>query len=230
MKQIAPPAAQRTADAAQVARGRQLFTDGGCAKCHGGAGWTVSRKFFSPSSTTNAGLASQSFTRPAFFPATWQYDNAGQPRTHISAQPAIPADETGPAEAAPIGIAEVACLLRNVGTFGNGTATDALETRIANGAVARAEGRGGYNVPSLYGLALGAPYLHHGQAPTLSDLFTNTTWAFHTNAGNANFSVTLTGAGKLDDLVAFLLSIDAGTAVIAVPTDPTSGSSFDACP
>lgn len=55
-------------------------------------------------------------------------------------------------------------------------------------------------------------------------------WGFHTNAGNANFSVTLQTAGKLDDLVAFLLSIDATTPEIAVPTDPTSGGSFDACP
>ena len=94
----------------------------------------------------------------------------------------------------------------------------------------RAEGRAGYNVPSLYGLALGAPYLHHGQAPTLNDLFTDPAWTFHTNAGNANFSVTLAQSGKVDDLVAFLLSIDASTPEIDVPTDPGSGASFDACP
>ena len=34
----------------------------------------------------------------------------------------------------------------------------------------RAQGRLGYNVPSLYGLAVGAPYLHHGAVPTLRDL------------------------------------------------------------
>ncbi len=122
------------------------------------------------------------------------------------------------------------CSTRNVGTFGNGAATDALEVRPLNGTFVRAEGRAGYNVPSLYGLALGAPYLHHGQAPTLNDLFTNPAWSFHTNAGNANFSVTLGGAGKVDDLIAFLLSIDASTPEIALPTDPTSGASFDACP
>lgn len=85
-------------------------------------------------------------------------------------------------------------------------------------------------MPSLYGLALGAPYLHHGQSPSLNDLFTNSTWGFHTNAGNANFSVTLAGAGKVDDLVAFLLWIDASTPEIDVPTDPGTGASFDACP
>jgi len=85
-------------------------------------------------------------------------------------------------------------------------------------------------VPSLYGLALGAPYLHHGQSPTLNDLFTNPAWSFHTNAGNANFSVTLGGTGKVDDLSAFLFSIDATTQEIDVPTDPGTGGSFDACP
>jgi len=111
----------------------------------------------------------------------------------------------------------------------NANATDALEVRILNGANVRSEGRAGFNVPSLYGLALGAPYLHHGQSPTLDDLFTNTAWGFHTNAGNANFSVELTGT-KVDDLIAFLFSIDASTPEIALPTDPGSGGSFDACP
>src|SRR5439155_22667488 len=123
----------------------------------------------------------------------------------------------------------LACVLRNVGTFGvpdDAATTDALEKR-ANGA--RAEGRAGFNVPSLYGLALGAPYLHHGQAATLSDLFSDARWNFHTSAANANFSLTLAQPGKLADLIAFLISIDASTAEIALPTDPGTGASFDAC-
>jgi cytochrome c peroxidase len=127
-------------------------------------------------------------------------------------------------------VLQLACSLRNVGTFGvpgDTAATDALEKR-ANG-VPRAEGRAGYNVPSLYGLALGAPYLHHGQAATLGELFSDTRWDFHTSAASANFSLTLAQPGKLNDLVAFLLSIDATTAEITLPTDPGSGLSFDAC-
>ena len=64
-------------------------------------------------------------------------------------------------------------MLRNVGTFGlpgDTVGTNNLEIRILNGLSIRAEGRGGYNVPSLYGLALGAPYFHHGQAKTLNNL------------------------------------------------------------
>ncbi len=43
-------------------------------------------------------------------------------------------------------------------------------------------------------------------------------------------SVLLQQSGKLDDLIAFLLSTDAATQEFAVPTDPGSGGSFDACP
>jgi hypothetical protein len=94
----------------------------------------------------------------------------------------------------------------------------------------RSQGRAGYNVPSLYGLALGAPYLHHGQAPSLEDLFLDERWRFHTNAGDANFSLTLAKPGKLDDLIAFLLAIDATTPEVELPRDPGTGASFDACP
>ncbi|HSS02833.1 MAG TPA: hypothetical protein VLM79_37485, partial [Kofleriaceae bacterium] len=165
---------------------------------------------------------------------TWIFGSG--PRTQISQQPVLTADATGPGEAAPVGVRQAACELRNVGTFGvsnNAAATDALEIRIpANVAKAptRSEGRAGFNVPSLYGLALGAPYLHHGQASTLADLFTNPAFGFHTNASNANFSLTLAEAGKLDDLLAFLVSIDANTPEITMPVDLRSGSSFDVCP
>ncbi|HEY5920202.1 MAG TPA: beta-propeller fold lactonase family protein [Kofleriaceae bacterium] len=236
VKTIEPVKALRATDTQAVQRGRQLFVDGGCAKCHGGSGWTVSRRFFTPATTTNNALAASPFAIPTFFPTTWMYnaDASGTKRNGISPQPAIAsADATGPAELAPIPIAQIACSLRNVGTFGvpgDIEKTDAIEKRPFMGSLVRAEGRAGYNVPSLYGLALGAPYLHHGQSPSLTDLFTNTAWQFHTNAGNANFSLALAGAGKADDLVAFLLSIDATTAEIAVPSDAGSGLSFDACP
>jgi len=234
VKQITPVHAKRAADPAQIARGRQLFSDGGCAKCHGGAGWTTSRLFYSPLAQTNSTLAGTPFSRPPFFPTTWMYDNGASARTLISGQPIIAtADTTGPAEPTAVGIGEAACVLRNVGTFGvpgDQGSTDALEIRIANGAAVRSEGRAGYNVPSLYGLALGAPYLHHGQSPSLTELFTNPEWGAHTDAGSANFSLTLAGAGKVDDLVAFLLSIDASTPEFPVPMDPGTGASFDACP
>jgi DNA-binding beta-propeller fold protein YncE len=233
VKTIRPPRAARAADPAAVARGAALFADGGCAKCHGGAGWTVSRRFYLPSAGINAQLAQLPFNAPSFFSATTFYGNGAQPRALISAQPPIAADDTGAAETAQIGVPQSACSQRNVGTFGdrlNAAVTDALELRPANGQLVRAQGRAGYNVPSLYGLSLGAPYLHHGLSPTLKDLFTNPSWEFHTAAGAANFPLVLGQQGKLDDLIAFLLSIDAATAEVELPRDPQSNASFDVCP
>ena len=234
VKTIRPAKASRTAGPSEVARGRELFVAGGCAKCHGGPGWTVSRRFFTPSGTTNAQLAQATFARPAFFPQTFVYDDGAAPRKLISPQPIIGADTTGGAEPTAVNVGQVACVLRNVGTFGlpgDAAGTDALEKRaLVNGNLVRAQGRGGYNVPSLYGLALGAPYLHHGQAATLRDLFTDARWAFHTNAGNANFSLQVADPRKLADLEAFLVSIDATTPEMAVPADPLTGLSFDVCP
>ncbi|MBS1120099.1 MAG: hypothetical protein H6Q90_2327, partial [Deltaproteobacteria bacterium] len=81
VKTIRPAQAARTTSGEAVARGRQIFADGGCAKCHGGAGWTVSRRSFTPSSTTNTLLAQTPFSRPGFFPTTWMYDNGSLQRT-----------------------------------------------------------------------------------------------------------------------------------------------------
>lgn len=233
VRALRPPRARRTADADAVERGRQLFTDGGCNKCHGGPGWTISRRFWTPSAGNNDDLAAADFAIPDFFPATWSYRNGDLARKLASAQPAVAADPTGPVEPDAIPIGEVACVLRNVGTFGllgDDAATAIIEKRLFQGAAVSAEGRAGYNVPSLYGLALGAPYLHHGQAPDLSALLSDPRWRFHTNAGNANMSVLLAGEGKAADLIAFLLSIDEAEPEIAVPADPGSGGSFDACP
>lgn len=233
VKGIRPPRGPRTQDAAAVARGAALFVDGGCAKCHGGAGWTVSRRFYQPSAATNAALAQAAFTPPAFFAPTTFYANGAAPRSLISVQPPIAADDTGPGEAAALGVPQAACSTRNVGTFGNrlsAATTDVLELRPAGGQLVRAQGRAGYNVPSLYGLSLGAPYLHHGQSPTLEDLLTNPSWEFHTTAGSANFALVLAQPGKLADLVAYLLSIDATTTELPVPSDPATRASFDVCP
>ncbi|HTE51840.1 MAG TPA: YncE family protein [Kofleriaceae bacterium] len=234
VRTIRPPRARRAIPTAKVDRGRQLFIDGGCARCHGGQGWTVSRRFFTPAGATNTALAAAPFLPPVFFPQTLVYPDGADPRAQISAQPPIPdADATGPAEPEAVAIAEAACVLRNVGSFGvpNDTATtDLLERRPFQGELVRSEGRAGYNVPSLYGLAMGAPYLHHGQAGTLEALFTDPLWQFHTNAGNANFSVALADAGKLDDLVSFLLSIDRDQPELGIATDLATGGSFDGCP
>ncbi len=226
-KSIRPPKAAKFLDSQSVARGMQLFgmpvagqNNGGCVACHGGAGWTVSRLSFTPSTETNAALnkAVLNVPVPPFAP-TWNFGGFW-----IQNQPIITDTSTGPAEPNPIGRKQVACVIRNVGTFGvpgGKENTDALEKKPDG---TRAQGRGGYNVPSLYGMSLGAPYLHHGQAKSLEDLLTNPKWEDHTRAANPVFLTGSSAAKQRQDLINFILSIDANTKELPVPRG------FDICP
>jgi DNA-binding beta-propeller fold protein YncE len=235
VKIITPVHASKLGDAAAIARGRALFLEGGCDNCHSGAGWTVSRRPYSPAFVQAANQAGAvifgalDFTQTAY-PANSQFIYPIA-RKQISIQPAIGLDRTGPATPE-IVVPQVACALRNVGTFGiptDSAGTTALEKRPPPvGGSDVAQGRAGYNVPSLYGLAVGAPYLHHGQAPSLEELFSDPKWTSHTNAGNTNFFLTLAESGKLADLIKFLLSIDSSTLEISIPN--LNGVPVDVCP
>jgi DNA-binding beta-propeller fold protein YncE len=228
VKTIRPPKALQTLDAADVTAGAQLFLDGKCNYCHGGSGWTVSRLFWVPDgddavNNTNSILTlNTTFTKPASWPVTWSYDASN----HLSNQPGGIADDgTGPPEVNGIAPLRVACAMRNIGTFGlpgDVTLTNALEVKPD---ASRAQGRGGYNVPSLYGLALGAPYLHHGQARTLHELFSDPAWQDHLQAAEPTFTMDAT---ELDQLVSYLLSIDLDTNEVALP--PTATFVADGCP
>ncbi|HET7502253.1 MAG TPA: YncE family protein [Kofleriaceae bacterium] len=227
VKTITPVHASKLADSQAITRGRALFVEGHCDNCHGGGGWTVSRRPYNPVGGGAVTLAPQTFTL-SVFKSPIMYDTATGPRTQISNQPAITtADITGPVVNVEVPVLQLACALRNVGTYGipgDDGATTSFEVRAGT----PAEGRAGYNIPSLYGLRLGAPYLHHGQSPTLEDLFSNSKWKNHTGAGNPNFFLSLNEAGKRADLIAFLLSIDSSTAEFNIPASGTT--SFDVCP
>jgi YVTN family beta-propeller protein len=206
VKTIRPPKAKRFAEGNSVSRGRAAFVEGKCQNCHGGAGWTVSRRFFTPKAATNASLAALDFV------------SAGHTK-------AIQAEQIAVGVA--VVPAQVACVLKVVDSFGvpgNAALTATLEKKqggadLAQGSVS------GYNVPGLYGLAVGGPYLHHGQAKTLGEVFSDPKWLGHLLSGNAVFNngAALSGQ-KLDDLVNFLTSIDATTGEEGVP------SGQDKCP
>jgi YVTN family beta-propeller protein len=204
---VRPPRALRSSDAAAVANGAAIFESGGCDKCHSGAGWTVSRLYWTPSTANNSDLTTTGFPEnalPTGFPASWNehtFEIALEPGTSI----------------APL---QVACAIRNTNTFGipgDAEATAAIEVKPND---SQAQGEKGFNIPALYGLAVGAPYLHHGQAATLNDLFTNPAWNDHLRAGNPVFVPT---EAEVDDLIAFLLSIDADAPEMTTP------AGFDVC-
>jgi hypothetical protein len=207
---IRPPRARRGLDPAAVARGAMLFAGrGACTTCHAGPGFTVSRRFWTPSPIANDALMVTPFMPPTADPF-WSLNPF-----QISGEVTMP-------EEAPVPPNEVSCVLREVGTFGipGGTAATALLERRASGALA--QGRGGFNVPSLYGMSVGAPYFHHGQARTLEALLGDPLWESHLRAGNPELG-SLSEA-EIADLVAYLYSIDAGT------PEPEPRPGADGCP
>jgi hypothetical protein len=168
----------------------------------------VSRRFYTPSSGTNAALLDQDLEQAPNWDPTWN--------NHVDQ---IEEEQTTPAVSGPL---QVACVIRNVGTFGPAE----VELRVND---TPAQGSLGYNVPSLYGLAVGAPYLHHGGAGSLEDLFEDPAFETHLLAGNPNWLAdgnpsAAEVAQRKADLIAFLLSIDAATPEQPVP------AGFDGCP
>ncbi len=195
VKTIRPPLGRQFLSASSILRGRDIFSDvnqGNCVACHSGQGWTVSRRFYEPSSLKNAELAATDVD-PAEFPGHTKLIQVEQDGAGIAPN-------------------QVACVLRPVGTFGG---TDLELKQPINGVVGVAQGKvSGYNVPGLYGLQVGAPFLHHGQAQDLTELFTSPAYATHLISGNSVFTPS---EADIEDLVNFLLSIDASTDEFDIP-------------
>ncbi len=199
-----------------VQRGREAFETGGCQNCHGGSRTTLSRLFFEPSEEVNTALASTPFAPPSGWLPGWSSNRESQ----IQVQDPNGATKQGPAQ--------VSCVIRQVGTFGVGSdreLSDGIELRNDN--TTRAQGEGGYNIPSLYGLAVGAPYLHHGGAATLEDLFSSSAFEAHWQAASANFLTGPNADQQRSDLIKYLLALDYYTPSTHPPApDPY----MDGCP
>ncbi len=212
-KTIPANRAPKTLDAAAVARGRAIFEQANCHACHGGAKWTVSRVGFTPSpekngSATGTGVTTATGLRTEAFTLKLPAPLAGTNNENLKA------DIERLAGGVNVGPERIACAVRSVGTF---DAANALEKKADN---TQAQGAKGFNPPSLLGLATSAPYLHHGEAKTLIDLF-SPKYSLHHQAAAANFLVGLPSSqedvAKRADLVAFLLSIDDSTAPFPIP-------------
>jgi len=217
--------APRPADAAAVARGRQLFSDNNCHQCHGGAKWTVSRVPYAPSPEKNGSAVGSAPPTGNSLPTV-----ASGMRTEALAGGTLPVpglnsetlkvDIERVAGGPNVGPERITCVLRQVGTF---DVNDPIEKK-ADGT--RAQGTNGFNPPSLLGLHTSAPYFHNGSAPTLTDVFLPK-FARHHQALSANFLInggtTSQEQQQIADLVAFLNTIDESTTPIAV------GPTFDIC-
>jgi YVTN family beta-propeller protein len=225
MQSIRSPRAPSNLDKTQVEAGRALFADqANCQGCHGGEKWTVSRRFYTPSTSTNTALNTTPLTMTSDFP--------------LAILPArVTANQTlrfagGNAAA----FDQILCVLRSVGTFNTAeSGVGIAELRADMTTIAQGDGNPagegrGYNVPSLLGVSVGAPYLHAGSARTLEALFSDA-FAPHHQALSANF-LTASDAKERNQqvfaLVQYLLSIDEQTAFPGLPGTGASGGSL--CP
>ncbi len=224
VKKIRANNGPRALDAAAVARGRAVFQSANCFTCHGGAKWTVSRVPYTPSVEKNGSLPGDDNVPAAPTGLRTELRTGGSlpfPNPNINTDTKkvdverIPGAGPGGAELV-VAPERITCVLRSVGTF---DAANAIEKK-ANGA--QAQGFRGFNPPSLLGLATSAPYLHHGAAKTLEELFTGR-YATHHQAGNALFlangGTTAEEQGQISDLIAFLKSIDDRTEAFTIPSN-----------
>ncbi|MCA9585511.1 MAG: YncE family protein [Myxococcales bacterium] len=221
MRTIRPPRGATNVDAQKVAEGRKLFAgEGSCQGCHGGDKWTISKMFYAPSAAKSAELNAKAWTPPPGFPA--------------SLLPAADVDKRFMrfGNGNPGAFDQIQCILRPVGTFNVAdTVSGIAELRgdmSTPGQGDEVNGRG-FNPPSLLGLQTGAPYLHAGGASSLESLF-SPTFKDHYAALAPNFlseTDPQERAKKIDQLVHFLLSVDASTPVVAAPTSAgAQGGSF----
>ena len=114
------------------------------------------------------------------------------------------------AAAASAGDDQIRCALRAVGTFppaavAQGVAPAGAPAPLEYRANAKpAQGSDGFNVPSLFGLAVGAPYFHAGNALTLEASFDDA-FAAHHQSVNRSFLLTkdADAAKAQQDLIEF---------------------------
>ncbi|MBK7857396.1 MAG: hypothetical protein IPJ65_01985 [Archangiaceae bacterium] len=199
-------------ESADVTAGAALFSQGKCQNCHGGAKWTVSRVSFTPSPDKNGTAAASTAAAVAVTPNGLRTQALTATATGLPAPNNTNFDankvsvERGLPDGGVVGPERITCVLRRVGTF---DINDAIEKK-ADGT--QSQGIGGFNPPSLLGMATSAPYFHNGKAGSLNAVLTNAAFNAHLTAGNPNFILDATQARQLE---AFLKSIDDATTAVA---------------
>jgi hypothetical protein len=203
--------APTTLDAGAVAAGRTHFLAGNCQYCHSGDKWTISRTPYVPNQDkTGTALPAGVLIAPTGY-RTEARDggNPALPNANaISDTNKVSLELNVLPDGGNVGPERITCVLRDVGTFDVADPTE----KKADGT--QAQGKRGFNPPSLLGMATTAPYFHNGRSATLDDLINNNNFASHLQAGNAVFTPT---TAQKAELIEFLKSIDGTTTVIAVP-------------
>ena len=183
---------------AEVAQGRSLFLQAGCANCHGGQNWTISLKdFVSPPALTDL----RTERNPTNFvgnPVGAQYlarllRDVGSFNLGVPGQGNFLGNNVGADEKATPAVA-------------NGVlqgAPDALGRDYNN------DGQGiGFNVPSLLGLENLQPYMHNGAAESLAAVVADV----NHRTDNGKLPDVLSDPAYQALVVKFLESIDFNTA------------------
>ncbi len=217
-KTIRSNRAPTSVDAGAVLRGSGIFQANNCHYCHGGQKWTASQLPYTPSPDKNGSLPGVTGgpdagtglrTQPLDAGTGFAGRNTDALKVDIERGLAL-----GDGGVVNVGPERVTCVLRDVGTF---VLADPIE-RKADGSPA--QGFKGFNPPALTSVATGAPFLHHGKARTLAELFTPP-YANHYQAGSANFlangGTTPMEQQQIADLIAFLESIDESTPPFTIP-------------
>jgi len=240
MKVVRTPRAPSGFEQPVLTAGKTLFEQGGCGFCHGGSGFTLSKLFYTPNALNNGvlpytkseisapqalGLLRISWYKlppglvglnpPAAATGTASF-RRWEPGTALAADYAY--------DAATHAADQINCVLRGVGTFPGvpPPETVPLPSIVPAGVNPIPEvrqdmktpglGASGFNIPSLVGLATGAPYFHAGNARTLEELF-DPVFAAHYAAVNPSLLAPdeVDRADQVRALVAYLLSIDDAT-------------------
>jgi len=219
VQSIRAPRRPSNLDGAKIAAGKTLFVnDGSCTGCHGGDKWTISTRFYAPDAATTTALAATAWAPPAGFPAAL-LPAADQRFVRFANGNAAAFDQ-------------LQCILRPVGTFAKADALMGQVVERRQDMTTPAQGDqtngNGFNPPSLFGMQVGAPYLHAGGAATLESLF-SPTFVDHYGTLAPNFlkeSNPAERAARVEELVQFILSIDEAAPTTAIPAAGAGGGDF----
>lgn len=168
----------------QVAAGREVFASN-CVSCHGGAKWTKSQVLY--------------LNNPALNKAFAAGGTARDPGLSLIANQMVSYTDTKVDSG-------TLKFLDSINTF---NATNPIEIR-QNGAAPL--GTLGFNVPSLLGVNMNAPYFHNGSAQTLEEVFNQHGFGAGTIGSTLN-------ATDQSSLLSFLKTIDGRTALFQSDSD-----------